>query len=143
MAKNPAHQLAALQRAYDSGHPEIALMILAGKVRVYTRDNTPKGWPADYHKPYPQGTAAVVLMDTYPDGEPGAYYIVPIADIRRIITEQFHRDFPGGPDSRPRTPGAGHDRPPGAGAAVPRCLGLLRRARRTVVLRDGARLVTG
>jgi hypothetical protein len=108
MAKNPAHQLAALQRAYDSGHPEIALMILAGKVRVYTRDNTPKGWPADYHKPYPQGTAAVVLMDTYPDGEPGAYYIVPIADIRRIITEQFHRDFPGGPDSRPRTPGAGH-----------------------------------
>ena len=101
-------KLAAVQRAYDAGHPEVALMILAGKVRTYTR--TPKskpGWQvADYRNPYPSGTAAVVLVDAYATGKPDGYYIVPIADIRKIIMDLHDAAFPDG--VRPVNPEATH-----------------------------------
>jgi hypothetical protein len=103
-------RLAALQQAYDAGHPEIALMILDGTVRVYTR--TPKskpGWQInDYQHPYPAGTAAVVLVDAFATGKPDGFYIVPIDDIRRIITDGFDAAHPGGPASRPVSPGSLH-----------------------------------
>lgn len=101
-------KLTAVQRAYDAGHPEVALMILAGKVRTYTR--TPKskpGWQvSDYRNPYPPGTAAVVLVDAYAAGKPEGYYIVPIADIRKIIMNGHDAAFP---DSvRPVSPESTH-----------------------------------
>lgn len=101
-------KLAAVQSAYDAGHPEVALMILGGKVRVYTR--TPKsrpGWQvADYRNPYPKGTAAVVLVDAYATGRPDGYYIVPIADICEIIKRDYNAAHPDG--WRARNPAATH-----------------------------------
>jgi hypothetical protein len=99
-------KLAAVQRAYDAGHPEVALMILAGKVRAYTRSPKSRdGWVvADYLNPYPPGTAAVVLVDAYAAGRPDGYYVVPIADIRKIIMDLFNAAFPDG--VRPKNPEA-------------------------------------
>jgi hypothetical protein len=101
-------RLAALQRAYDRGHPEIALMILDGSVRVYTR--TPKsrpGWQvSDYQHPYPDGTAAVVLVDAFATGKPDGFYIVPIGEIRQIIQDLFDAAFPDG--RRPVSPESTH-----------------------------------
>jgi hypothetical protein len=101
-------RLAALQRAYDKGHPEIALAILAGSVRVYTR--TPKsrpGWQvSNYRDPYPTGTEAVVLVDAYATGNPEGFYVVPIADISKILLDLFDRTFPDG--VRPVSPSSTH-----------------------------------
>jgi hypothetical protein len=101
-------KLAAVQRAYDAGHPEVALMILAGKVRTYTR--TPKsklGWQvSDYRNPYPKGTAAVVLVDAYAADKPEGYYVVPIADIRKIIMDHHNVAYPDG--VRPVSPESTH-----------------------------------
>ena len=101
-------KLAAVQRAYDAGYPEVALMILAGKVRAYTRSPKSRpGWQvSDYRNPYPSGTAAVVLVDSYATGKPDGYYIVPIADIRKIIMELFNAAFPDG--VRPVSPESTH-----------------------------------
>src|SRR5260221_14487122 len=84
-------KLAAVQRAYDAGHPEVALMILAGKVRAYTRSPKSRlGWQvSDYRNPYPPGTAAVVLVDAYATGRPDGDYVVPISDIRKIIMDHY------------------------------------------------------
>jgi hypothetical protein len=83
-------------------------MILAGKVRTYTR--TPKskpGWQvSDYRNPYPKGTAAVVLVDAYATGKPDGYYIVPIADIRKIIMDDYNAAHPDG--VRPVSPASTH-----------------------------------
>src|SRR5438067_277707 len=91
-------KLAAVQRAYDAGHPDVALMILAGKELTYTL--TPKskpGWQvSDYNDPYPGGTAAVVLVDAYATGKPDGYYIVPIAVIRQIIMDGYNAAHPDG-----------------------------------------------
>jgi hypothetical protein len=101
-------KLAAVQRAYDRGHAAVALMILEGQVRTYTR--TPKskpGWQvADYRNPYPSGTAAVVLVDAYATGKPDGFYIVPIADIRKIIMDDHNAAFPDG--VRPVNPESTH-----------------------------------
>jgi hypothetical protein len=101
-------KLAALQRAYDSGHSEVALMILAGKVRTYTRGPGSKpGWQvSDYRNPYPSGTAAVVLVDSFPTGKPEGFYVVPIADIREILMDLFDAAFPDG--VRPVSPESTH-----------------------------------
>jgi hypothetical protein len=108
MMRSSDSKLAAVQRAYDQGHPEVALMILSGKVRTYTRSPKSKpGWQvSDYRKPYPEGTEAVVLVDAYATGKPDGYYIVPIADIRRIITDGYNAAHPDG--VRPVSPGATH-----------------------------------
>ena len=101
-------KLAAVQRAYDTGHPEVALMILAGKVRTYTRSPKSRpGWQvSDYRNPYPPRTAAVVLVDAYATGKPDGYYVVPIADIRKIIMDDHNAAFPDG--VRPVSPEATH-----------------------------------
>ena len=101
-------KLAAVQQAYDAGHPEVALMILAGKVRAYTRSPKSRpGWQvSDYRNPYPSGTAAVILVDSYATGKPDGYYIVPIADIRKIIMDGHDAAFPDG--VRPVSPEATH-----------------------------------
>jgi hypothetical protein len=101
-------KLAALQAAYDAGHPKVALLILAKTVRVYTR--TPRsrpGWQvADWRNPYPAGAEAVVLVDAYATGRPEGYYIVPIADIRKIIEDGYKAAHPDG--GRPISPGSTH-----------------------------------
>jgi hypothetical protein len=101
-------KLAAVQQAYDTGHPEVARMILSGKVRTYTR--TPKskpGWQvSDYRNPYPRGTEAVVLVDAYATGKPDGYFIVPIADIRKIIMDDYNAAHPDG--VRPVSPESTH-----------------------------------
>jgi hypothetical protein len=101
-------RLAALQQAYDSGSPEIALMILERSVRVYTRSPKSKpGWQvSDYQHPYPTGTAAVVLVDAFATGRPYEYYIVPIDEIEKIIIHLFDEAFPDG--RRPVSPEATH-----------------------------------
>ncbi len=83
-------------------------MILAGKVRAYTRSPRSRpGWQvADWRNPYPRGTAAVVLVDAYATGRPDGFYIVPIADIRDIIRDAHHAAFPD--DVRPVSPEATH-----------------------------------
>jgi hypothetical protein len=97
-----------LQQAYNCGYPEIALMILGGSVRVYTRTSKSKpGWQvSDYRHPYPDGTAAVVLVDAFATGKPYRYYIVPIEKIEEIITGLFDAAFPGG--QRPVSPQSTH-----------------------------------
>jgi hypothetical protein len=97
-----------LQQAYDRGYPEIALMILRGSVRVYTRSPKSRpGWQvSDYQHPYPDGTAAVVLVDAFATGKPYGYYIVPIDDIKKIIRRLFDEAFPDG--LRPVSPEATH-----------------------------------
>lgn len=101
-------KLAAVQRAYDAGHPDVALMILAGKVRAYTRSPKSKpGWQvSDYRNPYPPGTAAVILVDAYATGSAEGYYVVPITEIRKIIKDAFDTAFPDG--MRPVSPEATH-----------------------------------
>lgn len=98
----------AVQRAYDCGHPEVALMILGDKVRTYTR--TPKdkpGWQVkDYLNPYPAGTAAVVLVDKYDPDQPAAFYVVPIDTVRKLLVDNFNAWCPSG--IRPRTPDSRH-----------------------------------
>jgi len=83
-------------------------MILAGKVRAYTRSPKSRpGWQvSDYRNPYPPGTAAVVLVDSYATGRPEGYYVVPIADIRKIIMDDHNAAFPDG--VRPVSPEATH-----------------------------------
>jgi hypothetical protein len=105
---NADSKLAALQRAYDRGHPEIALMSLAGSVRIYTRTTKSKpGWQvADYRRPYPRGTAAVVLVDSFATGKPEGFYVVPVAEIAKIIMDAFHAAFPDG--VRPISPESTH-----------------------------------
>jgi hypothetical protein len=61
---------------------------------------------ADYRNPYPKGTAAVVLVDAYATGKPDGYYIVPIADTRKIIMDLFNAAFPDG--VRPVSPASTH-----------------------------------
>src|SRR6266702_1189491 len=101
-------RLAALQQAYDRGYPEIALMILGGSVRVYTRSPKSRpGWQvSDYQHPYPDGTAAVVLVDAFATGKPYGYYIVPIDEIKKVIRRLFDKAFPDG--QRPVSPEATH-----------------------------------
>ena len=101
-------KLAAVQRAYDAGHPEVALMILAGTVRAYTRSPKSRpGWQvSDYRNPYPKGTEAVVLVDSYATGKPEGYYVVPIADICKIIMDDYNAAHPGG--VRPVSPDSTH-----------------------------------
>lgn len=83
-------------------------MILAGKVRAYTRSPKSRpGWQvSDYRSPYPPGTAAVVLVDAYATGKPDGYYVVPITDIRKIIMDDHNAAFPDG--VRPVSPEATH-----------------------------------
>jgi hypothetical protein len=97
-----------LQQAYNCGYPEIALMILGGSVRVYTRSPKSRpGWQvSDYQHPYPDGTAAVVLVDAFATGEPYGYYIVPIDEIKKIIRRLFDEAFPDG--LRPVSPESTH-----------------------------------
>jgi len=101
-------RLAALQQAYNCGYPEIALMILGGSVRVYTRSPKSRpGWQvSDYQHPYPDGTAAVVLVDAFATDAPYGYYIVPIDQIKKIIRRLFDEAFPDG--QRPVSPGSTH-----------------------------------
>jgi hypothetical protein len=101
-------RLAALQQAYDRGYPEIALMILGGSVRVYTRSPKSRpGWQvSDYEHPYPDGTAAVVLVDAFATDKPYGYYIVPIDEIKEIIKKLYDEAHPG--RQRPVSPEATH-----------------------------------
>jgi hypothetical protein len=101
-------KLAALQEAYDAGHPEVALRILGGSVRVYTRSPKSKpGWQvSDYRNPYPEGTEFVVLVDSYRTGRPEGFYVVPVADVEQILADQFRSVFPDG--VRPVSPDATH-----------------------------------
>jgi hypothetical protein len=46
----------------------------------------------------------VVLADAFATGKPDRFYVVPIDDIRQIITDRFDAAFPGGPESRPVSP---------------------------------------
>ena len=59
---------------------------------------------SNYQHPYPDGTAAVVLVDTFATGKPDGYYIVPIDDIKRILRRLFDEAFPDG--KRPVSPGS-------------------------------------
>jgi hypothetical protein len=106
--RNADTRLAALQQAYNCGYPEIALMILGGSVRVYTRSPRSRpGWQvSDYRHPFPDGTDAVVLVDAFATGEPYRYYIVPIKEIEEIIRGLFDAAFPDG--QRPVSPGSTH-----------------------------------
>jgi hypothetical protein len=101
-------KLAAMQRAYNLGHADVALMILSGKARVYRRTPTEKpGWQvSDYTDPYPKGTLIVVLADCYATGSPEAWYVVPVADLLVILREQFEQSVPSG--VRPRNPDSLH-----------------------------------
>ena len=100
--------MAAMQQAYNSGHPGVALRILDGSVRVYTRSPKSKpGWQvSDYRNPYPEGTEFVVLVDSYRTGSPEGFYVVPVADVEQILADQFHAVFPTG--VRPVSPGSTH-----------------------------------
>lgn len=50
----------------------------------------------------------MVLVDAFATGKPDGLDVVPIDDIRQIITDGFDASFPGGPESRPITPGSLH-----------------------------------
>jgi hypothetical protein len=100
-------QIAAMRAALSAGHPEIVFMILDGTARVYTRTPRSKcGWQiSDWDRPYPEGTAAVILRDVY-DG-PEVFYVLPIKAIKTII----RKDGPGvglARDPRPVTPESRH-----------------------------------
>jgi hypothetical protein len=100
--------MAALQEAYDTGHADVALRILGGSVRVYTRSPKSKpGWQvSDYRNPYPEGTEFVVLVDSYRTGRPEGFYVVPVEDVEQILADHFRAVFPSG--VRPVSPGSTH-----------------------------------
>jgi hypothetical protein len=81
-------QLTAMRQAAAQGHAEIALMILNGSVRVYTRSpKSRRGWQInDWDKPFPEGTAGVVFLDTY-SGSP-KFFATSISEARQLVADQ-------------------------------------------------------
>jgi hypothetical protein len=99
-------RLAAIQRAYDLGHADVALMILSGKANVRRRTTKePHGWQLNIVKPAPKAAQIVILADCYATGKPEAFYVVPVADLKVILRRRFDHYFPNG---RPRTPDSEH-----------------------------------
>lgn len=102
-------KMMAMKEADRQGYPEVALRILRGTVRPYARTAKSNHGVqiADWDKPVPGGTEAVVIVDTY-DGKP-SFFIIPVRDYRRIVRAS-------GPASpymkmhaeRPVTPGSRH-----------------------------------
>ena len=74
-----------MKEAKRQGYPEVALRILRGDVRAYARTaRSPHGVQiADWDKPVPDGTEAVVIVDTY-DGRP-SFFIIPVKAYRKIV----------------------------------------------------------
>jgi hypothetical protein len=93
-------KLAAMREANSQGHADVALMILTGAVRVYTRSPKSRpGWQiADWDRPFPADTAGIVFLDTY-DGEP-RFYITTISEAQNIVGAQVHSGRPENPESR-------------------------------------------
>ena len=89
-----------MKEADRQGYPEVALRILRGDVRAYARTaRSPHGVQiADWDKPVPRGTEAVVIVDTY-DGRP-SFFIIPVRAYRRIVGARIHAPRPVNPDSR-------------------------------------------
>jgi hypothetical protein len=97
-------QLTVMREAATQGHAEIALMILNGSVRVYTRSPKSRyGWQIkDWDKPFPEGTAGVVFLDTY-SGTP-KFFVTAITEARKLVADQQ-----GDAESpRPVTPSSRH-----------------------------------
>lgn len=81
-------QLTVMREAVAQGHPEIALMILNGSVRVYTRSPKSRpGWQiGDWDRPFPEGTAGVVFLDTY-SGTP-KFFITTADEARKLVADK-------------------------------------------------------
>jgi hypothetical protein len=97
-------RLTVMREAATQGHAEIALMILNGSVRVYTRSPKSRpGWQiTDWDKPFPKETAGVVFLDTY--SGPPKFFVTAISEARKLVADQ-KRDAP---SPRPVTAGARH-----------------------------------
>ena len=99
----------AMKEADRQGYPEVALRIRRGIVRPYARTAKSKHGVqiADWDKPVPGGTEAVVIVDTY-DGTP-SFFIIPVRTYQKMVRAS-------GPESpymrthaeRPVTPGSRH-----------------------------------
>ena len=102
-------RMMAMKEADRQGYPEVALRIRCGIVRPYARTARSKHGVqiADWDKPIPGGTEAVVIVDTY-DGKP-SFFIIPVRAYRKMVRAS-------GPESpymrmhaeRPVTPGSRH-----------------------------------
>ena len=80
-------QLTVMREAVAQGHAEIALMILNGSVRVYTRSPKSRyGWQInDWDRPFPEGTAGVVFLDTY--SRTPKFFVTAISDARKLVAD--------------------------------------------------------
>jgi len=95
-------QLTVMREAAREGHAEVAMMILTGAVRVYTRSPRSRpGWQiSNWERPFPDGTAGVVYLDTY-DGTP-RFFILTARKARDVIAALVEPDRvrPENPESR-------------------------------------------
>lgn len=93
-------QILAMKAAREHGQDELALMILDGTARVYTRTSKSRpGWQvADWDRPVPEGTEIVILVDAF-DGPP-AFSLMPAEQYRALVAGKKH--------PRPRSPEARH-----------------------------------
>jgi hypothetical protein len=99
----------AMKEADRQGYPEVVLRILRGIVRPYARTARSNHGVqiADWDKAVPDGTEAVVIVDTY-HGKP-SFFIIPVKAYQKMVRAS-------GPASpyirahaeRPVTPGSRH-----------------------------------
>jgi hypothetical protein len=102
-------RMMAMKEADRQGHPEVVLRLLRGTVRPYARTARSKHGVqiADWDKAVPDGTEAVVIVDTY-DGKP-SFFIIPV----KAYGEMVRASGPASPGrmtgaERPVTPGSRH-----------------------------------
>ena len=82
----------AMKAAHAHGQDDLALMVLDGTARVYTRTSKSRpGWQvADWDRPVPDGTEVVILLDVYDPKTPPKFSLVPVAAYRELIDSKRH-----------------------------------------------------
>jgi len=96
-------RLLVAEAALADGAPEVALMILAGTIKVTGRRTT-GSWQFDPWDRATEGVAAVVFADL--SGDKASFHVVPSWWLRRDLTRRYAEAFPTG--VRPVNPESRH-----------------------------------
>ena len=91
--------LLAMKAAHGAGRDDLALGMLNGWVRTYTRSARSKpGWQiSDWDAPVPAGTGLAVYVDT--TGTEPAFYVIPVGQLKEMMRGKQHGPRPVTPDS--------------------------------------------
>jgi hypothetical protein len=103
-AVNEHSTMLAMKAAHDAGRDDLALMLLSGRCRAYSR--TIKSKPGfqigDWNQPVPDKTMIAVYVDTF--GRQPMFYVIPVPALKKII-RKVRRS---GNSPRPVTPKSRH-----------------------------------